>query len=239
MSGRSILKVDGVSSLDYGIWVSGDDVLRASEPDIETVTVPGRNGDLIYSNKRFNNFQIQYPAFIRNGFITKFMQYRAFLYSDLGYRKIEDSYFPDMFRQGRVTGSLNPSDIVWNSDAGLFSITFDCKPQHYYKSGTEKQIIESGDLVKNPTYFKALPLIRVYGYGDVSFNDSTITIDSHNYTYIDLDCEAQDAFYGTINCNNLIELSDDSFPGIDKDGATITFDETVTRLELIPRWWTL
>ena len=40
----------GKSSADYGVWVSGGGTFDAPSRDVQTVSVPGRNGDLTFDN---------------------------------------------------------------------------------------------------------------------------------------------------------------------------------------------
>lgn len=232
--------IDDVSLLhEYGVWISGDSVFNGAEPNVDTVKIPGRNGDLVYSNRRYNNFRLTYPSAIPSRFSTRFPALRAFLYSEIGYRKIVDSYFPDMYRMGRIVSATNPAKIGWNANAGTFKIEFDCKPQHYYKSGLiVTEFTESGT-ISNPTTFDALPLIRVYGAGDITVNGSTVTVESHNYAYTDLDCEIQDAFCEDANLNPYITVSTNEFPALSPGTNNITIGSGISRIEITPRWWTL
>lgn len=234
------LLIDDVSLLnEYGVWISGNSVYNGSEPNVDTVKVPGRNGDLVYSNRRYNNFRLAYSSAIPSRFSAKFPALRAYLYSKIGYRKIVDSYFPDMYRMGRVVGATNPSNIGWSADAATFKIEFDCKPQHYYISGlTVNTFTASGEII-NPTLFDALPIIRVYGTGSITVNGSTVTIGAHNYAYTDLDCEIQDAFCEDANLNAFVTVTSDEFPVLSPGTNNITIGSGITKVEITPRWWTL
>ena len=93
--------------------------------------------------------------------------------------------------------------------------------------------------VSNPTLFDSKPLLRVYGYGELGVGSETITIATHSYPYIEIDCDIEDAQYNTTNCNNLITLTGDSFPVLHPGSNGITIDADMTKVEIIPRWWTL
>lgn len=234
------LIIDGTNLLtEYGVWINGDNVLAGAEADIETVKIPGRSGDLVYSNKRFNNFSLTYQAAIPRRFMESFNALRAFLYSDIGYRQIEDSYFPEMFRSGRISGTIDPSNILWSNDAGLFSITFDCKPQHYYKAGQTASVFTANGSITNPTLFDALPLIRVYGAGSFTLNNTPVTVAAHNYAYMDIDCEIMDAFNGDANLNSFVTVSGDQFPKLRPGTNALTKGSGISKIEIKPRYWTL
>lgn len=89
----------------------------------------------------------------------------------------------------------------------------------------------------NPTQQTARPLIRVYGYGTLVVGDCTVTIASHAYTYIDIDCEIMDCHYGTTNCNSLMSFSTHEFPTFPPGVTWISFNNTITKVEVEPDWW--
>lgn len=234
------LKIDGTNLLTtYGLWIAGDKVYNGPDASVETVKVPGRNGDLVYSNRRYNNFTLSYPAALPANFKNNFSAIRAFLYQKIGYRKIEDSYFTDRFRMGRITGTLNPSDIFWNNDTGLFTLNFDCKPQHFLNSGLTATEYTSGATIANNTLYEALPLMRVYGTGSFTLNGVTVTIEANNYSYVDIDSEIQEAYYGSTNLNPFVTVTGDHFPTLSPGNNTLSLGTGITKVIITPRWWTL
>lgn len=234
------LIIDGTNLLTtYGVWIAGNNVYNNAEANVETVKVPGRNGDLVYSNRRYNNLTITYPAAIPANMTARIEALKGFLYSNLGYRMIKDSYFPTMYRMGRISGNINPTDIGWNNDSALFSISFDCKPQHYLDSGLIETEYTSGATIANPTQFEALPLMRIYGYGTVTLNGTNVTVEENNYPWVDVDCEIQDGYNGTTNLNMFLTVSGDRFPVLSPGSNTLTLGTGITKVAIKPRWWTL
>lgn len=234
------LTIDRIPLRNYGVWFDGASVYNNGNPNKTTISIPGRNGDLILLNEKFDNLNIDYKALIHKGFSSRFKELTSFLYSDLSYRRIEDSHIPNHFRMGHITGNLNPSDIFWNSDAGMFTIRFNCKPQLFLTDGEQPQTFTANDVIINPTAFKALPLINVYGTGTFYIGDYTVKVLAHSgIPYITLDCEAQEAYYEQTNCNQYVQITDDTFPKIDAGEVTIRKGNGISKLEIIPRWWTL
>lgn len=236
---RNVFLYDGKSSLDYGVWINGSGILVGAAPDVSTVKVPGRNGELIYSNHSFNNVPISYDAFMIRNFVQGFQELRAFLYSDFSYRRLEDSYYPDYFRMARISGSLKAEDIIWHNDQGMFTINFDCKPQLFLKSGETAVEVTNGGTIKNPTYYDSKPLIRVYGNGTLTINGEQITIASDAPQYVDLDCEIMEAYYGNQSMNSKVTLSEDDYPVLHSGDNGITYSGDITRVQIIPRWFTI
>lgn len=238
MSALGTLTIGGTSSADYGIWINGSGLFDSSSPDVSVTSVPGRNGDLLYSNNRFKNYTVTIPCLMRKDFRTRFPAFRSFLFSNVGYRRLEDSYRTDLFRLGRITGSVNPSDILWGDNGGEFEISFDCKPQHFLKSGETAVTISGSGSLSNPTAFEAKPLLKVIGYGTINIGTETIEIAENTLPYMMIDCEIMDAYYGQVtNANSLITVSGDDFPVLPVGDTTISYEGSITLLEVTPRWY--
>lgn len=257
---------NGKSLADYGVHVSGDGTFNSPEKDFETVEVPGRNGDLHIFNERFKNVDLTYKAFIIGDnypsnygkdfyddarsdkaidFRARMRSLRAWLMYPNGYARLEDTYHPDEFRKALFKGPLETEAVYLQ--AGEFDLTFNCMPQRFLKSGefsTEFKYtslpIPSGTLY-NPTLFESRPFVRVYGRGNLTIGDTTITIAStYPNSYIDIDCDIQDAYYGNnVNCNKYIVLNDGEFFKLGVGETDITLGEGISKIEIIPRWWTI
>jgi phage-related protein len=85
--------------------------------------------------------------------------------------------------------------------------------------------------------YDAKPLIRAYGTGYFSISGIRVNINSAN-VYTDIDCELQEAYKGTINCNGNITLVNGEFP-ILKSGENLIVISGLSKIELTPRWWTI
>lgn len=242
---QNYFMIDGVSSLTWGIWISGDGRWQGAEPDIETVAIPGRNGELTLSNNRYHNSEVYYRCFIPRSFLSEFESFRATLLSKAGYVRLEDSYRPSEYRMGRVSGGLDISSIEWVNDTGSFTVRFSCMPQRYLTSGDAYAAITSGGTLINSTLYDALPNIRTRGYGTITFSNTdyscAITIGLNSFTYLlytsseEQDCRTS----GYANRNSYLTLNDGEFPKLPSGTTTITYDNTFTSVEIRPRWWTL
>jgi phage-related protein len=63
---------------------------------------------------------------------------RSFLLSQIGYKRLTDSYHPDEFRLALYQNELQV-EATSKNNAGTFDITFFCKPQRYLLSGETVQ----------------------------------------------------------------------------------------------------
>lgn len=233
----SYFTFDDIVSNQFGVWISGEGTFNAPERDIEFVEIPGRSGDLILENNRFRNIEITYPAFISKGFESRFDIFKAALLSKKGYKVLQDTYHPDEFRLAAYSGPMEPQTGPYNR-AGTFDIVFRCKPQRYLVSGTTTTTFTASGTITNPTNYTAQPNIRVYGAGNIAVGGVTITVAASAYPYIDIDCEAMDARYGSNNANSLVTVYNDTFPTLAPGENAVTFTG-FSQVTIQPRWWTV
>ena len=216
MRERKALIVDGVSSLDYGIWIDSSDSYASAAPDVTKVSVPGSNGDLIINNNRFHNVSVSYKCFLTKQFMEKFIEYKAFLLSDVGYRTIRNNRNITYYRYGRIDGEIRPEDIIWNNDQGTFTVKFDCKPQLFITGPADGEPLVLPSAFLNPYPFTAKPIIRVSGAsGQLTLSNGlgVKTLEWNNpyyptIPYINVDTEVLVASYGTYNLNYCINRAD-------------------------------
>lgn len=172
------LEFDGVSSRDYGVYITGSAVFNAPERDVEMITIPGRNGAFALDNGRFENITVTYPAGIfaenEEDFAEAISEFRNYLCSKRGYCRLQDEYNPDEYRLAIYKSGLEVEPAFLK--AGEFEIVFDCKPQRWLTEGEEAVTVASGDLLVNPTLFESSPLLEVEGYGDIDIGGQKITV---------------------------------------------------------------
>lgn len=231
---RNYFTFAGRQSVDFGVYISGSGVFDAPERAYEPITIPGRNGAILGKERRLENIELTYPAFIYANFRKQAAALKSFLLSRDGYQRLEDTYYPEEFRLAYYTGGLE-ADMLENLRAGNFDVTFNCKPQRYLKTGTMTTQYTAAGTIFNPTEFAAAPLIRAYGSGTVTIGDTTITISTTD-AYTDIDCELMEAYFGTESRNSAIQLSTNDFPLLES-GMTSIGMSGVTRVGITPRWW--
>ena len=200
------LTFDGVNSLNYGIYLTGEAVYNAPERAVEMISIPGKNGAIALDQGRFENVEVTYLAgcFAANqaDFAQKISAFRNALASRYTYKRLSDDYNTDEYRVGLYKSGLKVDAASYHR-AAEFEITFDCKPQRFLTSGEspytfvtswqgltdENSVqlqnengvdIEGGITVSmnlvNPTLFEAKPLIKATGPGTIGIGSQTITI---------------------------------------------------------------
>jgi len=230
---------DGTPSTDFNMYISGDATYGSPERDVEHIEIPGRNGTLTLDNGRFKNIVVSYHCYINKDFSTQIEELRSFLLSDYSYRRLEDTYHPNEYRMAKYYSSIDISSVSYMKTQGEFTLSFDCMPQRFLKSGEEEQTFSESSTITNPTRFVALPEITVYGS-----ENGTITIGNYEMEItaikdgMILDCTNQDAKSsdGTTNLNAYVF---GKFPKIESGEQTITISGGVTSITIKPNWWIL
>lgn len=228
----------GKNLADFGVVVSGEGTYDAPERSVTEEIVPGRNGTLLIDNGRFENVIVTYPAAIVQDFPRNMEGLRSFLQSIKGYARLEDSYHPDVYYLAMPTGGISVKTSGYMNREGQFDLEFTRKPQRFLKSGEGAISLTSTGYIYNPTLFDALPMIRIYGNGSVTIGSNTVAWSGPS-SYVDLDCDIQDAYYMGSNMNQYIQLSGYDFPKLEPGQTQITLGEGVTRVDITPRWWIL
>lgn len=172
------LVFDDIDSRDYGIYITGSAVFNSPERDVEMIEIPGRNGSYALDNGRFNNIEVTYPAGLFGGseadFAAGIRAFRNALASRIGYKRLEDDYNPNEYRLAVYKSGLEVTPAQLK--AGEFSITFECQPQRFLKSGETETAISSGGTINNPTLFDAQPLLKVKGNGTIGINGAEVNV---------------------------------------------------------------
>lgn len=228
---------DGANSLDFNVKISGDGTFSAPEREVEKIEVPGRSGDLILDNNKFKNITVKYDAYITKDFSTSAARLRAFLLSRKGYLRLEDTYHPSEFRMAAFKGPFDPS--VTALESADFTLSFDCMPQRWLKSGENYFTVLAGETVtvRNPTEYTALPLILVTGTGTFQVNDITVQVNENSGATV-IDSDIQNCYEGTINRNPDVAMTDHTFPSLEPGQNTIIAGAGIV-LQIKPRWWTI
>ena len=177
---RNYLIFGGVNSANYGIYITGSGVYDAPERVVERVAVPGRNGALVIDQDRYENISVEYPAFAfgksRKEFQDKIDAFRNAIASQIGYKRLEDSYHPEEYRMATYAEGLKV-DVGPYGGSGRFTLKFNCKPQRFLRNGEHSVAKANGEKIINPTEHSSEPLLVVNGYGDIGIGDYNIRID--------------------------------------------------------------
>lgn len=119
----------------YGMEILGRGTYGAPARDIEQVHVPGRNGDLLFDNGGYTNYELVYPeCCIAENFPVYGAQLRNFLLSDPGYHQLIDTYDLHHYRMAEFRGPFLPDvHTARGNDSAVFDLSFNAKPMRYQR----------------------------------------------------------------------------------------------------------
>lgn len=239
---------NGKSAKAAGLIFQSPLEISAPEPEVTTVTVPGRNGDLHIYDGSFKNR----TAYLRgcmydpDGVKGAFTDLNEWLFANQGYCTLETSDDPDTYMMARV---VNGSDVIARANVmAPINIKFDCKPQRYLNSGNEAVKVQASTVTLfNPTVFVSKPLLKIYfsissGNGYISWNGSEIKVSTQKAAnsggYIFYDAELDHAYYGGLYFDNVVTYTN-PIELTSGDNKVFLKSGDVTSVEIIPRWWAL
>lgn len=230
---------NGSRSIDKGLTIEYCPSVGTGQRVVEKISVPGRSGDLVIDTGAYGNYIQPYEIWFRDklrGTTRAARDIAQWLLSGVGYMRLEDTYDPEIFRLAMFTG---PFDVEnWMLTAGRATLEFDCQPQRWLKTGQLPVAVQSGQSLIN-AWQPAKPLIQVAGTGDGTLvvGGSTISI-SDMTGAITLDSETEDAYSGTENLNNNVQVNG-GYPILQNGETAVSFSGGITAVQITPRWWSL
>ena len=245
---RNFFTFNGVSSKDFGVYISGSGRITIPTKAYTFQEIPGRSGDLIVDRKaRVANDLITYPAFIgpsnERGVVRSYPEMagrlRAWLLSVQGYARLTDSYDPKRYRLAAFAGPTEFQSLP-SLLAGNFELQFTAKPQRYHDDEEDALALTAGETetVRKCGYVFSEPLFAVSGTGTFTVGAVTVTVAQNSLTGpIYIDCRLMDCYDSAgVNANRFVSFSDYEFPVV-ADGTVI--DAGDVDLEVKPRWFEL
>lgn len=228
---------NGKAGKDCNLFVSGEATFDAPEKEVERVSIPGRNGDILISQNRYKNVTVRYPAFIPRGLKANAHALRAWLMSAPLYSQLTDDYHPEYFRLASFLGPMEFDTRFLNFSAEI-ELSFDAKPQRFRLDGLRGVSFSKAGALFNPERFAALPLITLTGSGagSLTIGEIPVKVKQLNGSLV-LDCETMNAYSGLQNKNMDIEAPE--FPALLPGENKIGFSGGIQKVEIVPRWWTI
>ena len=202
----------------------------------DVVSVPGRNGDIIFQQDAYENYEQKYEIYISakkaglNNIVPAVVEW---LLKD-GYRRLEDSYEPEVYRMAYYSGGAEIKNYL--NEYGRTTIRFKCMPQRWLKSGEYPIAMQKGGKLHNPTAFAAKPLIKVIGSGNglLTVGDSEIALTGID-GYLMIDSEMMHCYKEDQNCNSKMS---GTFPKLGRE-TTVTWSGGINSVIITPRWYTI
>ena len=238
-----VITFNGVASTSLGIQVETYPTYEVPEREYEVVHVPGRNGDVVINTGTFKNatntYKVSMATFEQVQYYKKMNAVAEWLHSSSGYARLEDSYTSDFYTYAYFDKNLSIENLF--NEAGRATLSFIRKPQRFLKTGDTAVSFTTSGTLTNPTGFASLPIINV------TTDNTAGTFTIGNFTFLikaaagslTVNSETQDVYSGTINKNSYVTLVNGTFPELLPGSNNISMTGGVTKLEIIPKWWTI
>ena len=229
--------IDGIDAASAGIHLQNPIVFSEAVPNIESKTIPGRNGALIFDNGSYKNRSGVASCFcLQEDVDGAISSAGRFLMCGRGYRRLETSDDPNHYWIARVKNS--PQIEMRLRVLAPFEIEFDCKPQRFVKSGENAVLFAANGSISNQYGQVALPLITIYGNGNGTLTIGSCVVDVKNLDgALYLDSDTQNAYND--NGNQNMNINATVFPTLPDGETQIAFSGGIERVEIVPRWWEL
>ena len=257
----SYFSFNGKSCEEFGLTVESIPNFLSARRKTEVFQIPGKSGDFIHQNGRYENLTQEYDVFLDPGaesYITAAKKISNWLGNVDGYARLEDDYDPDSFRMAYFAGPLDMTN--WFRRKGRATLEFICRPQRYRKAGEEELTVSFGTPIVN-TGMPSEPYVSIT-YPDITRNENTktiillngkpwftaeymsyggtVTVDTYTgkihstaYSAYPIDFQA-DMDLKLEPGENKIEVQMQECTG----GSASTDDHTPT-VKIVPRWWDL
>ena len=228
---------NGINSyIDLEALVQSKNIFSSPAPDLSTLKIPGRSGDLIEDNNRFDNVDAVYTCAVltKGDFAEAARKIRTTLLAKPGdYKRLADSYDANYFRWAVIKKSIQ-IDQLGRYD-GTCKVTFNCKPYFYSFAGQIVKTITAPCTLINYENTEAQPLLKLYGSGAITLeiNGKAFTLSAVN-EFIEIDSERLTVYKGRENAAAATNCQE--FPMLLPGKNSITWRGNVQRLEITPRW---
>ena len=240
---------------DYNLYVDTTLLFNKPKKNVEFISIPGRNGDLVIDYDTYQNIPITFPCLLKHDSIFntdplyKYNKLIDTLSAKKGYVTIYTDADPNFIREGKFVTQQAPKIKRQGNDI-YFDLVFNCKPQRF----VYPEVWDSREGVWfYPQHRQACrPKIRVKGNGTITleFSKDTATIDrtltitvapNDVYGKIIIDSENMEC-YDTDNnpVGQYITLSPNAFPVVAADEyVRVSYSGYFTSAEFNMRDWSI
>lgn len=215
----------GISSLDKNIIIKKLPNIERAGANIEKIIIPGRDGFLTKDYGNYNGTVKECECYLDNGNINDLCSWLT------GSSKIIFSNEPDKKYKAVIVNSIPLTQVI--PTFHNFIIRFECQPYKYELNNDIIKIIKNNSQIYN-IYSSSLPIIKIYGTGNITININSKNIILKNIIdYVVIDSEMVDCYKDTTLKNNDMY---GEFPTLDPGENIISWVGNVTKLEITPNW---
>ena len=227
---------NGVSSTTHGLRVTSDYVINSTGNDVETVSVPGRDGDLLISKNRLKSVTLELPCTVlsNRNLTDAGSEISNWLNVD-GYKDLTLSWDPDFIYRSTFIETFELAGLM--RQFGKVKLNFLTYPVKFYKQGRTTQTLSNGATVNGIGNVNAKPIITLVGSGDctLTINGRKTKLKAVQNT-ITLDMQARQVFSGNLPAwDKVVRAPQYQMPYLDAGRNLISWDGDFT-VKMAPYW---
>lgn len=227
---------NGKSSLDFGLRVTNDYKIVSTGNDVETVTVDGRDGDLLISNNRLKSVSIELPCTIKSNKSLQALSTDISNWLNVeGYKDMTFSWDNDYIYRVAFIETFEIASIM--RQFGTIKLNFLAQPVKYFKDGMQRQNLSNGLALNGKGNVKAKPIIKLTGSGE-----TVLTINGRKTKLKDvqgnivLDMQSNQVYSGNLSAwNKVVRSPEFVMPYLDAGRNLISWTGNFA-VELTPFW---
>ncbi len=222
------------SYIDYGIVIEKRPIIPSPKRRVNYIDIPGRSSSIRYDENTYEDITILLECALKSNdnIVGKIDEIKAWLFT-AGESDLIFSFQPDKKYIAQVVNAIDFTQIF--KYTSKFPILFNCRPFKYNVQNISLTVLESGTNIINPGTIESLPIIKIYGSGDIKLkinNDEIELIDLSGEIIIN--SEVEDCY--DYDLNNLNYKMNGKFPVLEIGQNLIQWIGNVERLEIIPNW---
>lgn len=222
------------SFVDYGIVIEKRPIIPSPKRKVEYIDIPGKSSSIKYDENTYEDITILLECALKSkdNLVGKIDEIKAWLFTT-GESDLIFNFQTDKKYIAQVVNAIDFTQVF--KYTSKFPILFNCRPFKYNVHNVPLIIAVSGTNIINPGSVESLPIIKVYGTGDVNFNinnDEIELLDLSGRTIIN--SEVEDCYDD--NLNNLNYKMMGKFPVLKIGQNIIRWIGNVEKIEIIPNW---
>lgn len=227
---------NGKSSLDFGLRVTNDYKIVSTGNDVDTVTVDGRDGDLLISNNRLKSVSIELPCTIKSNKSLQALSTDISNWLNVeGYKDMTLSWDSDYIYRVAFIETFEIASIM--RQFGTIKLNFLAQPVKFFKDSMQRQNLSNGLSLNGKGNVKAKPIIKLTGSGE-----TILTINGRKTKLKDvqgnivLDMQSNQVYSGNLSAwNKVVRSPEFVMPFLDPGRNLISWTGNFTA-EIAPFW---
>ena len=219
---------------DYGIVIEKRPTISSPKRRVNYIDIPGKSSSIRHDENTYEDITILLECALKSkdNIVGKIDEIKAWLFTT-GESDLIFSFQPDKKYIAQVVNAIDFTQIF--KYTSKFPILFNCRPFKYSVQNIPLTVHESGTNIINPGTIASLPIINIYGSGDIK-----LKINNYEIGLIDLsgeviiNSEVEDCYDEDLN--NLNYKMNGKFPVMEVGQNLIQWTGNVEQLEIIPNW---